>query len=292
MTKNSLVALCLLLMLGCGTTTVKRSQRREAFSFGVIADIQYADKDTRGARHYRESLGKLKECVEDLDRRELAFTIQLGDFIDGNKTPEKTLSDLNSVLEVYNTLSMPKYHVVGNHCLTVGKKELQEKLGLRSFYYDFTVPAAQGWRFVVLDGNDAGYGVLGETQLEWLSSKLAEARADKEKVIVFNHFALLNSAARRHRMKMPDPVLNLITESGCVVAYFAGHDHAGGYAFQDGIHHITLKGMVQAPISNAYAVIEVSPTKLEEIGFGKEPSREMKMHAQPGAEGDGLKPAP
>jgi len=223
----------------------------------------------------------LKEAVQELDRRNLAFTIQLGDLIDGNKTPETTQSDLDAVLEVYNSLSMPKYHVIGNHCLTAGKKELQEKLGLRRFYYDFSVPAAQGWRFVVLDGNDAGYGILGADQLEWLGSTLAEARTHKERVIVFCHFALLRSAAANHRMKTPEPVLKLINESGCVAAYFAGHDHAGGYAFQDGIHHVTLKGMVEAPASNAYAVIEVTPTTLRETGFGKEPSREMTIHAQP-----------
>jgi hypothetical protein len=65
-----------------------------------------------------------------------------------------------------------------------------------------------------------------------------------------------------------------------VVAYFAGHDHAGGYAFRDGIHHVTIKGMVEAPIRNAYAVIEVSPTTLLKTGFGKEPSREMTIHAE------------
>jgi manganese-dependent ADP-ribose/CDP-alcohol diphosphatase len=178
--------------------------------------------------------------------------------------------DLNSVLEVYSTLSMPQYHVVGNHCLAAGKEELQKRLKLSSFYYDFTVPEAQGWRFVVLDGNDAGNGRLGATQLEWLRSKLAKARAGGEKVIVFSHFPRPRSAARQ-----------LINESDCVVAYFAGHHHGGRYALQDGIHHITVKGMVEAPIRNAYAILEVSPTKLREIGFGKEPSREMELSARP-----------
>ena len=279
MNKSPLL-LCLFLVSGCVATKTARSQRQETFSFGVISDIQYADKDTRGARHYRESLSRLKEGVEDLNRRQLAFTIQLGDLIDGNKTREGTQLELDEVLEVHNSLSMPKYHAIGNHCLTAGKKGLQERLGLSRFYYDFTVPAAQGWRFVVLDGNDAGYGVLGANQLEWLRSKLGEARTSKEKVIVFCHFALLKSAAQHHRMKTPEPVLALINGSDCVVAYFAGHDHAGGYAFRDGIHHVTIKGMVEAPIRNAYAVIEVSPTTLRETGFGKEPSREMTIHAE------------
>ena len=82
------------------------------FSFGVLADVQYADHENTGARHYREALGQLKECVSELNKQELAFTIQLGDIIDGNKVPERTRSDLELVLDEYEKLSMPKYHVV------------------------------------------------------------------------------------------------------------------------------------------------------------------------------------
>lgn len=248
-----------------------------SFTFGVIADVQWADKETRGARHYREALDRLEECVADLNGRDLAFTIQLGDLIDGNETPEQTASDLDRVVETFNGLSMPTYHVIGNHCLEAHVKLLQEKLKLKRFYYDFTVSQAPHWRFIVLDGNDAGYGVLGKAQLEWLRQRLALAQNNREQVIVFNHFALLQAAAKHHRMEKPAPVLELINNSGCVAAYFAGHDHAGGYTIDNGIHHITVKGMVEAPKRNAYAIIEISPGKLVETGFGKEPSRELDL---------------
>ncbi|RKX37909.1 MAG: hypothetical protein DRP64_16585 [Verrucomicrobia bacterium] len=247
----------------------------KSFSFGVIADIQAGDKETKIGRYYRESFARLEECVSELNRHDLAFTIELGDLIDGNA--EKTASDLDRVMEEYSKLSMPTYHVLGNHGMSSVRNLMSRKLNSNVFYYDFTVPAAEGWRFIVLDGNDAGYGVLGSKQLEWLKSKLDQARADQEKIILFNHFALLESAAPQVRMKTPEPVLGWINESGCVVAYFAGHDHAGGYACQNGIHHITVKGMVEAPVKNAYAVIEVYSDKLVEIGFGKEPSRKMKF---------------
>jgi manganese-dependent ADP-ribose/CDP-alcohol diphosphatase len=272
MTKLPIIS-CALLVIGCGATMVERGKARSPFTFAVLADIQYADK-RGGRRQYRKALEKLKECVEELNTRDLAFTIQLGDIIDGNKAPEKTLAELDSALEVYGKLSSPKYHVIGNHCLVAGREILLERLGLGNSYYEFFAPEAPGWRFVVLDGNDAGYGVVGDDQLRWLGAKLSEARAANEKVIVFSHFALLKKAAR-HRMKVPGPVLELITKSGCVVAYFAGHDHSGGYALQDGIHHVTVCGIVEAPTKNAYAVIEVHPNELKEIGFGKEPSRNL-----------------
>jgi len=258
-----------------GATGGVLSEAGKSFSFGVIADIQAGDKETRIGRYYRESFARLEECVSELNRHNLAFTIELGDLIDGNAA--KTASDLDRVMEEYSKLSMPTYHVLGNHGLSSVRNLMSRKLNSNVFYYDFTVSAAEGWRFIVLDGNDAGYGVLGSTQLEWLKSKLDQACADKEKVILFNHFALLKSASPHVRMKTLEPVLSWITESGCVVAYFAGHDHAGGYACQNGIHHITVKGMVEAPVKNAYAVIEVYSDKLVEIGLGKEPSRKMKF---------------
>ena len=118
---------------------------------------------------------------------DLAFTIQLGDIIDGNTTPEQTLADLATVLDICDGLSMPLYHVVGNHCMQAGAQSLQEKLSLKPFYYDFTAPEAEGWRVIVLDGNDAGYGVISDTQLDWLEIILTKAAQRGERVIVFNH---------------------------------------------------------------------------------------------------------
>ena len=65
--------------------------------------------------------------------------------------------------------------------------------------------------------------------------------------------------------------------SGCVVAWFAGHDHAGGYAVRKGVHHVTLKGIFEEPVKNAYALIELHPDRIKKTGFGAEPSRDMPI---------------
>ena len=49
------------------------------FSFGLVADVQYADKPDRPPRLYRDSLERLRECVTELNRHPLDFTIQLGE---------------------------------------------------------------------------------------------------------------------------------------------------------------------------------------------------------------------
>lgn len=245
------------------------------FSFGVLADIQAGDKETKNGRYYRDSFDRLKECVDELNGHELAFTIELGDLIDGNGS--KTEGDLRRVMTELNKLSMPTSHVLGNHGKSSVQKIMRRKLQSEVCYYDFTAPEAVGWRFIVLDGNDAGYGVLGSAQLAWFKSKLDAAREANEQVIAFCHYTLLKSAAPHHRMKTPQPVLDIIIESDNVAAWFAGHDHLGGYAEANGIHHVTVKGMVEAPVTNAYAIIDVYPDRLNETGFGKEPSRQMKL---------------
>jgi len=243
------------------------------FTFGLLADVQHADKPTAKGRHYRQSLNQLKQCVEALNRHELAFVVHLGDVIDGNATPAKTQDDLDRVLRQFAAFRARVGHVVGNHDLNAGRKTLLERLGLKRGYYDFRPEGVSGWRILVLDGTEAGYGVLGQDQLDWLRSTLADATGRGEKVLVCNHFALLKEAARSHRMKTPAPVLAILDQSDAVVAYFAGHDHQGGYARRRGVHHVTVQGMVEAPEQNAYAIVRVFHDRIELEGVGNVPSR-------------------
>jgi len=252
-------------------------------AFGVVADIQYGDKAGGDGRDYRGSLGRLERGVETLRAQPLDFVIQLGDVIDGQPTnAAATAQDLDAVLSVFNRLSVPKYHVVGNHCLNAGTNALLQKLGLERAYYAFAVPRAAGWRFVVLDGNDAGYGVVSEPQLAWFRQTLDQAQQAGEKVICFCHFALLQAAAEHDRMAQPEALLKLLDEHPCAVAWIAGHDHAGGYALRRQVHHLTLRGLVEAPTNGtAFARIELAGDRLLERGYGSEPSREMVLGAEP-----------
>lgn len=43
------------------------------FSFGLMADCQYADVDPAGSRFYRGSLNKLQEAVAELNKHPLAY---------------------------------------------------------------------------------------------------------------------------------------------------------------------------------------------------------------------------
>lgn len=268
-----------------------------AVSFAVIADVQYADQDDSGRRHYRASLEKLQQCVADLNSQPLAFTIQLGDIVDRGS------GNLDRVLAAFGQLKMPAYHVLGNHDLTVGREAALSKLGLSSPYYSFTIAK---WRFVVLDCSDVSVeggwpenseryqqarewlerlkregrpyaetwnGGIGEEQLHWLKQQLADAATAGQRVIVFGHMPILAAASADWALLYNhDQVRQLVEASGNVVAYICGHEHAGGYAEEHGVHYLTIQGMVEAP-ENAYAVVTLLEDRIEVRGTGSVPSR-------------------
>jgi 3',5'-cyclic AMP phosphodiesterase CpdA len=263
-----------LLLLAALTSGFARAETFPAF--GVVADIQYGDKEGSVSRDYRGSLKRLEQCIEAFNRQRLDFVIQLGDAIDGYPTnAAASCADLDRVLSVFNRLTAPKYHVIGNHCMNAGTNALAQRLGLATFFYTFTAPAAKGWRFVVLDGNDAGYGVVSDRQLAWFRDTLDQAQAAGEKVICFCHFPLLKTAAKHHRMAKPEEILQTLHAHTCVAAWIAGHEHAGGYARQRHVHHLTLRGLVEAPGSTAFARFELAGDRILETGYGNEPSREL-----------------
>ena len=63
------------------------------FSFGLIADVQYADDDNRPGidRHYRASLPKLEEAINEFNRHDLAFVVHLGDLVDHDLRLDSTV---------------------------------------------------------------------------------------------------------------------------------------------------------------------------------------------------------
>lgn len=247
------------------------------FTFGVVTDIQYGDKDSRAGRKYRKSLTKLSECVAAFNARPLDFVIELGDLMDGyRKDADRSLADLDRVLALLRGLRAPLYYVIGNHCMHGGREAVQARLGLKDSYYEFTRPAAPGWRFVVLDAMAGGYGVLGTAQEEWLKSVLSRAQQAGERVICFCHMPALQPEGQHHGLQKPERVVELLKPFPCVAAWLSGHDHGGGYVDAGGVHYLNFKGMVEAK-GNAYAVVTLGPRAIRVEGLGEEPSRVLNL---------------
>jgi manganese-dependent ADP-ribose/CDP-alcohol diphosphatase len=124
------------------------------FSFGVIADIQYADIDDgwdyhkTAERHYRNSLTVLKNAIQDWKNKgEISFIAQLGDLLDGiNRRTKASEESLKLLVDQF--LDFKVHHLVGNHELyNFRRSELKNKLC--NGYYHFS--PHPHWRFILLD---------------------------------------------------------------------------------------------------------------------------------------------
>jgi len=265
---------------------------QQAVSFGVIADCQYADVPAEGVREFRLSLAKLRECVEQFNRLELDFVLQLGDLIDRDE------SGFDAVRPILDTLRAECFHVLGNHDygVTDGRQpDVPGWIGLTNKYYQFT---RGGVRFVVLDGNDislhahpstsperaaaaryharldpappAWNGAISKRQLEWLDELLTRADAAGERVVVACHFPV--HPDNRLNLWNARDVRDCLVSHPSVQAYLSGHDHDGRLGVFRGLPFLTLKGMVDTR-ENAYAVITLEKGRLLVRGFGREPDR-------------------
>ncbi len=258
------------------------------FSFGIIADPQYADAETSGSRYYRNSLSKLNECVDELNNQELSFTIQLGDLIDHD------YSSFDSILPILNKLNEPVYNVIGNHDFSVDekfRKKVRGRLNNDRGYFSYSI---DDFVFIVLDGTDistfgtkqdirqyrlgkgkcvdlnesdsyAWNGSIGNKQLKWLEKNLKKANQNKKKVILFCHYPLLSDEV--HQLQNSKKVLSLINNYECVVAWISGHNHAGGYTKTANFHHLIIKGMVETMSESSFGVMDIYTNKLVLNGY-------------------------
>ena len=237
-----------------------------------MADAHYADAAAKGVRHYRESAGKMAECVTLMNDEAVGFLVELGDFKDQD-TPAlegKTLEHLEAIEAIFGQFRGPRYHVLGNHDMdSISKQQFLARventgIGKEAAHYSFD---ANGVHFVVLDanysadGSDYDHGKFRWTdanvpskQLEWLESDLALAATP---VIVFVH-QLLDGEDRRC-VRNAAQVRRVLQESERVLAVFQGHHHDGQYSLIEGIHYYTLKAMVDGAgeENSSYAIVEV-----------------------------------
>ena len=265
-------------------------------SFGLLTDVQYADADPEGERHFRESIPKLKAAAAWLAGKRLPFTLHLGDLID------RDFKSFATVMPLFDGLGHPVRHLLGNHDYSVAEGEkggIVRVAGMPGDYYQFS---HSGVRFVMLDTNDlstykypAGSprdlecearlqnlvaekskgakpwsGGISAPQLEWLEAELTAADVAKQRVILCGHHPLLPD---NHQAWNAEEVLAVIDRHPCVAAYFNGHNHAGAEAMRNGIPYLTFKSILHEPGVTAYSAIHLFADRMKIEGNGREQSR-------------------
>jgi predicted phosphodiesterase len=266
--------------------------QKPLFSFGIIADIQYADSDPVGSRFYRNSIGKLKEAVSTLNDDSVHFLINLGDLID------KDYVSFRPVMEIINSSVIKIYNVAGNHDFSIDPKD-KKRIPLKTEHYSFVY---QKFRFILLDGNEISTyksenkesikhaedliaqletsgdingmewnGGIGINQLKWLIGQLEEARSNNEKVFLICHFPVFPE--NMHNLLNYKKVLPVLEKYKNIIAWFNGHNHAGNYGNFNMIHCVTFMGMVETEKTNSFALVEVFSNKIIINGYGREKTR-------------------
>lgn len=271
-------------------------------SIGLIADAQYADVEPGGIRHYRKSIEKLGAATKSINEAGVDFSIHLGDLID------RDFASFDDILEPLSILQNPVYQIPGNHDFSVAddkKPEVLAKLGMKEAYHSFS---REGFRFVFLDGTEVSTfsqppgsdihqealdmlaqfeaekrknakswnAAMSQTQLNWLEGQLEEARKKGETVILSCHYPILPDNS--HNLWNDREVLALIDRfPGVVAAWFNGHNHAGNYAERNGVHYVTVQGMVDTPDTNAFGILEVRRDSLVIRGHGRLPDRALSL---------------
>jgi alkaline phosphatase len=273
-----------------GISLMPQSHAKEAkikpITFGIVTDLHYADKPKAGSRCYRDSVAKLEQCVTTLNENKLAFTIQIGDFIDKAPDRQTELGYLKTIRKTFDEYKGEKYFVLGNHDLaTLSKPEFLDNCGatIEKSFYSFD---KAGFHFVVLDGNflkddtpyDSGNYNWTDTwihaaQREWLADDLKQAAG--RKTIVFVH-QNLHDEKNAHGIKNAPLTRKVLEEARNVLAVFQGHDHRGAYKQINGIHYFVLKALVEGPTlkNNSYGVVSIDAEKKISIdGFGRQEDR-------------------
>jgi hypothetical protein len=281
---NSLFFL-ILFCVSCGQVFAQK------ITFGIVTDIHFAEIPDNGARTYSQSLVKLHECVDTMNRYKVDFLVELGDFKDMSQPPNEqmTLGYLRQVEDVMSKFKGKRYHVLGNHdedCISKAQflsVARNSGIGSEKSYYSYN---AGGFHFVVLDanfdsiGNDFDHGHFNwgdpnipDKELKWLKEDL---RKTQSPVLVFIHQLL--DGAKPYQVKNALQVRTILENSGKVKCVFQGHYHEGNYSEINGIHYYTLRSLIegQKPQGNSYAIVMATANSIKISGFRNAESGTLK----------------
>lgn len=288
-------------LAAAGAPFIARGAATAGFEIGLVADAQFADIEPRGTRFYRSGVARLGEAVEHFNRRNPAFCVHLGDLID---------REWRSFDEILQPLahSRPRWQqLLGNHDFDVldkYKPAVPGRLGMSWRYGAFDHGA---FRFLVVDSNEVSTyahaagtaehsgaekelarlveaklpqakpwnGGMSAAQLAWFERECVAAAAARRPVVVFSHHPVYPEGS--HNLWNASAVLAVLDRHPSVVAWLNGHNHAGALGERNGVHFLTLRGMVETADTTAFAVARLLPDRLVITGHGREPSRELLL---------------
>ena len=271
---------------------------------GLITDIHHADKDARIGREYRLSADKLSDAIDIFNREDVDMMISLGDLVDND------IHNYSIIDSVFHRFDGPVFKVLGNHDFIAPYSEERQDsvfrvMGIKDRYQSIKKKRI---RLLLLDGTDIalfshsdgseGYqkakriidslkntgsmnhmrynGGIGKQQMEWITNELELADRENDHVICFCHMPMMPPGGKHTLFNSPE-VTRIFAENPCVKAVITGHHHPGGYEVTDGIHYLSLQGLVEGK-ENSFSIAEIYKDRIVIKGFGREEGRIMEFN--------------
>jgi len=295
-----ILAVCLLPYLFLACNSIPDDMDKPEIRIGIFADVQYCDSEPFFDTYYSKSLPKLEEAVKYMNKKDVDFTINMGDLVDRN------FSDFDVTLPVLSQLNNKLISIAGNHDFTgvTNNQAVYDKLSMPAEYFTYELPG-HDWLFVFLNTNEiASYanvkgtpkeeeynamiekskaegrentvwwnGGIGAAQMQWLDSTLVVADSLEKKALIFMHHPAYPNNAAINNIE----ILTTLENHKCVKAVFAGHIHGGNFGYYKDIPFITLEAMVETKKSNSYGTINLYDDKIVIEGKGRMKTRELVL---------------
>ena len=238
-------------------------------SLGLLSDVHYADKPPGGSRHYRESLGKVKEAAALFKEKKPAAIVCLGDIVDAAPTVEVEAGYLKTITAAMDESGIPRHHVLGNHCVsTLTKPEFFEhgRTTAKTGHYSFDLG---GVHFVILDAcYNSKMEPYGRNNFVWTDTNIPPAQQawlaedlDKtdKKTVIFTHQRLDLKPEVNYAVKQCVAIRAILEKSNKILAVFQGHSHKNELHEISGIPYCTLAAVVEGSgvENNSYSLLDV-----------------------------------
>lgn len=238
-----------ILSILCLITFLSYAQKKgvKKVKIGMFSDVHIPTMHDGEAR--------LTAFMDSMKTAKPDFIIELGDF----GIPAEKYAPAFAIWDAYPG---PKYHLIGNHEMD-GGTSLAQALAYRkmtSSYYAFD---QQGFRFIVLDGNDKkspelkGYQEhIGIVQLAWLKEELEKATSP---IVIFSHQGLgLDGVDNAAEIRGMLETHNAKTKKAKIIANFYGHIHYDRAEEVNGIWYICINSMSYKWLGEEYGHVRYS----------------------------------
>lgn len=207
--------------------------------FLIFADIHY-DMMPDGA-------SRLETILQAAQKNKVSFIANMGDMA----APDPQYRPLKERL---NRVSLPIYHIIGNHDTDQkGKQAFMDFFGMKASYYSvdkgkFRFIFLDSNYFIDKDGQEKDYHRTNYTssnqinryskqELQWLKSQL-----DTEQICVLFSHSPINDGYEKiiENTEIHQILVDARSKGTLIAAVFGGHIHSDNYHVIDGLHYIQV----------------------------------------------------